>query len=260
MLYTNANKGSLPYGSWYGANTAISTTKRWRWPHAVLNAMNSKAGMTVADANASGSVTNLSWQVMMCPEVPANQAATTDALHYLCHPRLMPSVDVGDNPILCPYKLGGIKEASERVLLMDGSLVLSSPDGVVAPYNKMPVALKLDGNRLSWTAKLTTMMWQPGYAFSVVPPGDSIDMTPYKFTTASPLQYANTDDSNNNVNVRFRHGRDTKANCLMADGHVETYSYDKSKAPADPRVTNLLRRYVYVNEAGNSVAGPAVAP
>jgi prepilin-type processing-associated H-X9-DG protein len=60
----------------------------------------------------------------------------------------------------------------------------------------------------------------------------------------------NTGTHTNELNIRFRHISDTTANALMADGHVESFKYDKSKAPNDPHVTTLLKKNIYVNPWG----------
>jgi prepilin-type processing-associated H-X9-DG protein len=61
------------------------------------------------------------------------------------------------------------------------------------------------------------------------------------------LYPSNHDNFGNYATIRFRHMRDTIANSLMADGHVESFRYDKTKKPNDPLVSTFLRRNVYVN-------------
>ena len=41
--------------------------------------------------------------------------------------------------------------------------------------------------------------------------------------------------------------KDTLANALMVDGHVESFTYDPKKKFNDPLVTTLKRKNIYVN-------------
>ena len=47
----------------------------------------------------------------------------------------------------------------------------------------------------------------------------------------------NSDSAGNPGNIRFRHLNNTKANALMLDGHVQTFTYNKITKTSD-----LLRR------------------
>jgi prepilin-type processing-associated H-X9-DG protein len=76
------------------------------------------------------------------------------------------------------------------------------------------------------------------------PQPGSIDMTP---RPSNNVALTNRDDPGNTQTIRFRHMRDTVANALMVDGHVESFRYEPKKAPNDPTVTTLLRKNIYVN-------------
>jgi prepilin-type processing-associated H-X9-DG protein len=52
----------------------------------------------------------------------------------------------------------------------------------------------------------------------------------------------NKDTNNNEGNVRFRHKGDTETNCLMLDGHVQSFALNKSTKRPD-----LLQKNVCIN-------------
>ena len=83
------------------------------------------------------------------------------------------------------------------------------------------------------------------YPGSTIDLGSSIDLTSAMGTLYPP----NQDNFGNYATIRFRHMKDTVANVLMVDGHVERFTYDPKKPPNDPHVTTLLRRNINVNDA-----------
>jgi prepilin-type processing-associated H-X9-DG protein len=72
-------------------------------------------------------------------------------------------------------------------------------------------------------------------------PADSVDMTP----VGGGLP--NVDSAQNFQTIRFRHNRDTVANALMVDGHVQSFTYNKRLPASDKKVTDFLRGNLYVN-------------
>jgi prepilin-type processing-associated H-X9-DG protein len=171
-------------------------------------------------------------------------------LHYLSHPRLMPQYgqktgltlpNGQQEALLVPYQVGRIKRAPEIAMIFDAPLYYdSSAYGIWKLKFELPVANGLDRNAL--TAKAPFLL--DNYAGTTVDPGSSIDLT-----SAGGFAYPpNQDNFGNTGTIRFRHMRDTMANALMADGHVESFRYDPRKKPDDPLVSNFLRRNVYVNK------------
>ena len=61
-----------------------------------------------------------------------------------------------------------------------------------------------------------------------------------------PGSEANGDNDDNTQTIRFRHYRDTLANVVMADGHCQTFTYNRNRPANDPHVTTFTRKYVYM--------------
>jgi len=243
QLYVVANKQSLPYGDFITGNSNQNT----RWFAVLQNVMSSRYGITWNEAAATNSAVARLRQVFLCPDAPgdANDAANGGAVHYMCHPRLMPVLDLtnasGGNPFqdpkIRPYKISKVRQSSEIALLFDGSL---EPVGNYyhVKYDSAVANFIDDGH--AWGPGL---LLNTNYAAAGLSPDDSIDMKPLNGTAAD----ANKDNANNGLNIRFRHQKDTQANVLMADGHVQTFMYNKQKAPNDKTVTDFKRRNLWVN-------------
>jgi prepilin-type N-terminal cleavage/methylation domain-containing protein/prepilin-type processing-associated H-X9-DG protein len=253
-MYVSANKQSLPWGDWQGANNADSNT---RWPELLMNVMAPKYGFTWNSATNARSNTNMTRlrMVLQCPAAPGfgnlytdpNAANYAEVVHYMCHPRLMPS-DKAHTPSPTypslpnqPAKMSQVKRTTEIILLFDCPLVQASAgqDVWVTQWNT-PVAAAIDkGALFGWTHGPT--MTERDFAAGTVKANDSIDITPLNGGRV------NADTTQNQQTIRFRHNRDTVANALMVDGHVESFTYNKMKPPADPMATSLLRKNVYTN-------------
>jgi prepilin-type processing-associated H-X9-DG protein len=80
-----------------------------------------------------------------------------------------------------------------------------------------------------------TPLKNPGMPISLISGNGNNTATP-------PNPYFNTDTQNNWATIRFRHGGNTKANVLMADGHVEVFNYN-----AQEQTTDFLEKNVNVN-------------
>jgi prepilin-type processing-associated H-X9-DG protein/prepilin-type N-terminal cleavage/methylation domain-containing protein len=244
QMYTIAAKGSLPFGDFVTNYGSGATNTRW---YSVLqNVMSSKYGISWNDASASGSAAARLREVFLCPDAPgdANNALNGGAVHYACHPRLMPvlvtSDPTGGNPFgpnARPYKMSKVRNAAEIALLFDASLEVVAGAGYWHVKYDSAVANFIDfGHAWPPLGLLNT-----NYAAGGVSADESIDM---RALNGGP---PNSDDTNNGLNIRFRHQKDAQANVLMVDGHVQTFNYDKRKSPNDKLVTDLKRRNVYVN-------------
>ena len=245
QMYVNANKQSLPFGDFvttYG-NGATNT----RWFTVLQNTMSSKYGITWNDANATNAAVAKIRQVFLCPDAPgdANNAANGAAVHYACHPRLMPVLVTSDpggggpfGPNARPYKMARIKQSSEIALIFDTSLEMVAGADYWHPKFDSAVANFIDYAHAYPPLALLNTNYNTAPGTS---PDDSVDMRAW---AGGP---PNSDHPDNWPNIRFRHQKDTKANVLLVDGHVETFSYNPKKAPNDKTVTDFKRKNVYVN-------------
>ncbi len=77
-----------------------------------------------------------------------------------------------------------------------------------------------------------------------ISPGDPVSLVSGNGNNAtSNPAYFNTDQTPNLGTIRFRHNRNTVANALMVDGHVENYNYNPKN-----QTTDLLRKNINVNQ------------
>ena len=131
------------------------------------------------------------------------------------------------------YKISKVRRSSEIALIFD--CPLDPTQGLKIKWD-VPVASQIDNWGIYGPAHLLDT-----YAGGVQA-DSSIDMTPY-----SQFYPTNSDSAGNWQTIRFRHKRDTVANALMVDGHVESFIYDPKKKFNDPLVTTMKRRNIYVN-------------
>jgi len=244
QMYTIASKGSLPFGDFVTTYGNGLTNTRW---YAVLqNTMSSKYGISWNDAGATNSAVAKLRQVFLCPDAPgdANDAANGGAVHYSCHPRLMPvlvtSDPTGGNPFgpnIRPYKSSKVRNSAEIAMLFDTSLEIVTGASYWHVKYDSAVANFVDfGHAWPPISLLNT-----NYVAGGVQGDDSIDM---RALNGGP---PNTDDPNNGLNIRFRHQKNTQANVLMCDGHVQSFNYNPRKPPNDKLATDFKRRNLYVN-------------
>jgi prepilin-type N-terminal cleavage/methylation domain-containing protein/prepilin-type processing-associated H-X9-DG protein len=234
-LYAGNNRGSLPYGSYHIGSATVDWHFQYRWSNAFQNALNNKAGMTSADANASLNSQYHSRDLLLCPEVPDNKAKNTIAVHYYAHPKLMP--EFPGAVTTPPYKLSSIRRPAETALLFEATLVPQA-DGVWTPRFGGATAARID-NLMITNDNLLTSVWPAANATK--PPDGGIDMS------SSLPGYVNQDHDNNWGRPRFRHSNNSMTNVLMVDSHVQTFKFDKKRTANDRNVTDLTRRYIYVN-------------
>jgi len=138
---------------------------------------------------------------------------------------------------LKPYKLAHVKRSTEIAAIFDATLFdpNSAVGSATTQWIATACAFGLDKSRLLNPRTALT----DDYALDpTMNAGQPVDLTPYGGTGA---QYTNVDGNNNRGNIRFRHMRDTQSNALMLDGHVETFSYNKSTKTSD-----LLRKNINV--------------
>ena len=239
QMYVNANKGSLPFGEYVpNYNGALST----RWFAVLQNTLNSRYGITFNDAQQSGSHGAKLRELFICPDAPGNSvnAANGGAIQYMAHPRLMPvhpwsGGPLGDKPL--PYKLSKVRQSAEIGLIWDAPLMPATTGDFWKVKYDSGVANHVDYGAL-WGPRF---LLNTNYAAGGVSPDDSVDMR------ALDGGRPNSDSEGNAQNIRFRHIKDTRANVLMVDGHVEQYNYNPKKPANDKTVTDFKRRNLYVN-------------
>jgi prepilin-type processing-associated H-X9-DG protein len=254
-IYANQNKGYLPWGYWNGTATGQGSgdpAKATHWDLLVMNALNSRYGATWNDsATQGGDVARLK-DIFHCPEVDNAEKAlqASGAIHYTAHPRIMPVWDtttLANGVFLTPYPLSRIKRASEIAIVFDASLTRAN--GIWRVAWDIPVARGMDSARVYGWTQPTTFMTDT-YTGSTLDPSSSIDLRSWWGPGAINQDDGRTDATQNPLNgsnVRFRHVNNTVCNALMADGHVETFTYNKRLKPTDAKVTSLLRRNINVN-------------
>jgi hypothetical protein len=236
-----------------------------------MNAMNGHYGASWGTADSgSGLLANVSKlkTLFRCPDAPnyaTDNAANSASVDYMCNPRIMPdvwnsgfkpnpaSVQPGQGELTAPYPIASVKNPSQIAVVFDGSLNWSTgyQSWAAGGGNQDPVADTIDWGGgggmfgpLHMLAILSDSRFDANDSISMMPIGGAL------YVNQDSMIDPDTNTHTNEQNIRFRHLRDTTANALMADQHVESFRYDKTKAPNDPRVTTLLKKNIYVNAWG----------
>jgi prepilin-type N-terminal cleavage/methylation domain-containing protein/prepilin-type processing-associated H-X9-DG protein len=262
IYVSSAKAGVLPYGGWDGlVNTSVDPYVAQSaptgsqgdyagdWTMKVMAALNSRAGDSWNSQFGTGALKNNTRELFRCPDAPqdrnSNFQASTD---YACHPRLMPDLSsywglTLKDPVtkkgLRPYKMSHIKRSTEIALIFDATLT-QVPSGNGGGWSAggiaFPVAVGLDSYSInfdpSWNTGLTDA-W-------------SLDRNA---TTGGQVVNidANQDPPKNGTTIRFRHLKDRFANVLMADGHVQQFSYKRDPSAYTGYTTDFLRKNICVN-------------
>ena len=244
VMYTQQNKGTLPWGFispgyGYPEGGPAYQGVEVDWTTLLVNIMNPKIDYgyySTSTANGAydpngqkgiGSDFAGSRGVFFCPTV--DTVVTTQALvtHYSSHARLMPDLSEVDWSVLFatnkhvgqkPYKIAKIKRSAEIVGIFDGTINNTN-------YGAFSVGYALDAVAIQGNPPFLTDSYT-----STITANTPVRLTPTSGTNISDI---NTDDPNNQGNIRFRHGNNNKANCLMMDGHVQTFTYSKTTRTSD---------------------------
>jgi prepilin-type N-terminal cleavage/methylation domain-containing protein/prepilin-type processing-associated H-X9-DG protein len=246
QMYAVANQLSLPFGEYQ--DPAGNASKNTRWYMQLMAVMAPRYGISWNDAYNSNASTAKIYTLFQCPNAPGNPDTLVkdfnSRIHYMCHPRLMvdnsggPGHPFGTPPGTAnekPYKISKVRKSAEIALLFDCPLYPLSNGDWGLLYNT-GVANQID-KQAAYSPERLTDNWKLG----TKSPDESVDMTP----VGGGLP--NTDTTTNFQTIRFRHNRDTVSNVLMVDGHVQSFTYNKRLAPNDKKVTEFLRRNLYVN-------------
>ena len=243
FIYANDNRGALPYG-FVGNKNAIDGNPQYPgetadWTTLLLNVLNRKGSGYGTGQNVTGTSNPGLRALFICPSVGIEPSVQSFITHYSCHPRVLPDLSTfnfyAGAGMLKGYKLAKVKRPAEIAVIFDGSASNPSQQG---QWIAFVVAFALDKVGTGTPPYLTD-------AYSTAPTvngGQPVDLTPKRKTGFGPPQDINTDGDNNIGNIRFRHNKDSIANALMLDGHVQTFRYNKTSKTSD-----LLRKNVYVN-------------
>ncbi len=240
VMYTGENKGTLPVGFAYvGANLRPGSYQGegHDWTTLLVKVLSKRAGIGYDSQDRVSTTYAGIKEVFLCPDVHIENKNPLAALtHYSSHPRLMPDLGAADwyagSPLksLRPYKIAKIKRSAEIAAIFEGTIENQG-------YMAHSTCDGLDRRRQDRKPYLTD-----DYSLDNTINGNQpIDMNP-GIGGYVEAQHFNKDVPQNAGNVRFRHNNETQTNCLMMDGHVETFSLNKSTKKPD-----LLRKNIYVN-------------
>jgi len=240
QIYAGANKGVMPYGFVFKGETIPGDPVAWTgesadWTTLLVSVMK-KTGIGYDTQDKVGSSDQGLRAVFSCPEVSRTVTVQSFVTHYSCHPRLMPDLGSTDwykgSPLtgLKPYRIAKVKRSTEIAVIFDGTVNNSN-------YGAWAVAYAIDKLRKDKKPYLTDAYSQ----VAGLDGGQPVDLAadPTVGGTAADI---NTDSAKNPGNFRFRHSNETKANALMMDGHVQSFTYNKQTKTSD-----LLRRNIFVN-------------
>jgi len=258
-IYENTYKGSLPYGYWNGSapnSTTANNNAAADWTTLLSNTMNPNYAIDYNDAVGYTQATAGSRGIFLCPSAIESTAPGL-LTHYSAHPRLIPSLNQidwdpdnkpaapsGTNYYLTPYKITQIPITSDIVLIFDGTQKIDS-GGVAGQWGANVTGTQLDQGRLQWSTYLTTD-WSLDTNWWMVPTFP-IDLSPYSGTAynqdVSTLG-TTAQGIGNWSNIRYRHGNNNnQTNCLMCDGHVQTFKIGTQSSP--PTGGELTRYNLY---------------
>ncbi|HEX4054903.1 MAG TPA: prepilin-type N-terminal cleavage/methylation domain-containing protein [Tepidisphaeraceae bacterium] len=267
-IYVIDNQGTLPYGYWNGYGSynvnprwdptaAADYTKAADWTTLIQNDLNGSISSAYNTGTSSSKQFLSSLRaVFCCPDAPPGPLNDPNNLiyQYICHPRLMPVLGTPDmassiypKPFLIPYKVGRIKRSSEIAYIFDATLV-EMPSGAWRVAGD-PVGTGLSKGYIYWTGNFGDLTDNYAAMTGITPrptQATPVDMTSdwNQANVPNVINHDDTDPNNplNPFDVRFRHMGNTRANALMVDGHVESFTFN-------PRtnVTSLLDKNIFVN-------------
>lgn len=249
-MYENNHKGSLPYGYWNGAaplSNPYNGAAASDWTTLLSNTMNSSYAIDYNDAVNYTQATAGSRGVFLCPTAIESTAPGL-LTHYSAHPRLMPSLNQTDadpdngpgTHYLTPYKITQIPNTPDIALIFDGSQ--ESASGLTAgQWGANVTATQLDQARIyanPYGSTYLTTDWSLATQYWMTP------VYPIDLSPGTQPGY-NQDTNGNWSNIRFRHGNNqNETNCLMCDGHVQTFKMGTQSST--PNGGELTRGNIYV--------------
>lgn len=228
QIYANENKDSLPIGTfdgkWDNNPGTARDPKGTEYTVLLANLMTRKGGTWGEQAEAGGNVRGIFADVdtVDYEKVGTGTGNAAGYVHYSTNPRAMGNIEQWNGPTpfksgMPPYKKTQLRKSSQTVIVFDG-VQLSNEGGNVSVE-----AFALDGYRLFHNTSAGTNS-EPAHFFrSDYAERNNIDLS-------KPIDGGtNTDTTTFNAanagTIRWRHLGNTAANCLYADGHVETKRY-----------------------------------
>ena len=269
QIYLQDNKGMCPIGFNNGtidyktctsngltAYTQAAQKFQTNWALLLMNVIDRKLPTNVYDIgynNPAGSAVSPAYQVLQCPTAPSAAAGLTGQLvyHYQAHPRIFMTFDMGNGRPTKDPATGGlwnttkatrIKRSADMAVIFDGSLQYNASSNTMTTIYDQPDGGGLDYAKMKNNNEGGTLATT--FLANIKPQWGTIDLqTPVNMMGFynQPLIYTNTDTTNNQGNIRFRHGSNNTANALMFDGHVQSFRINKSGE------TDLLRRNLYLD-------------
>jgi prepilin-type N-terminal cleavage/methylation domain-containing protein/prepilin-type processing-associated H-X9-DG protein len=223
VIYSNYNKGSLPYGYWDGIGSSPDGNANTANPGTASDWSTLLAGEVLSTSHATrysdySSKQFTFSQVFTCPSAVSDFANTTGrTLNYACHPRLMPDLDDHDlstpaQPLAKPYKFTQIKRSADIILVWDAMQILTTSGS----GNSFPVCNGLDQDGYYRGDS------QQGRAWHYLLNDGSVSMGIAIFTPNIDYNGGNVAGAFSVDNLRWRHGKNDRANFVFADGHAET--------------------------------------
>jgi len=238
-MYASRYKGSLPWGFCNDQALNPEATKydgngdgSVDWTTLLVSTLNPKVGPGYTTQKNVGTAYKGLRFMFDCPSVDV--VVTTPALvtHYSAHGRLMPDWTQNDREYqlmthkivgLKPYKVTKIKPATDIMMIFDGTV--NNPG-----YGAWAVGFALDNSAVQSVRPFLTTDYPTNRNG-----GMPVDLTPNSSNTAD----INTDSVGNPGNIRFRHSGNKIANALMADGHVQQFTYNKITHTSDLLLKNV---------------------
>ena len=221
-IYAVGNRGSLPPG--YTQNgTPGNFGDDADWQTLLMSSALGRGGATYTQQAVDGIDGTSIQQLFTCPsavQVKQGSPPIKRVLHYSCHPRLMPVLELADGtrgsmvaastPRLKPYRIGKIRRSSDILMVFDGAQILQAFDG-----NAYAVAEGLDEGGISRGDFNVGRQWN----YMVVKNGMDLSVSIFTRNQDWPL------DNISESEIRWRHGRGKNgngntANAVYADGHA----------------------------------------
>jgi prepilin-type processing-associated H-X9-DG protein len=217
-MYTNANKGRLPFGYWDGTQGGGNGSGAADWAVLLLQVLRG-GGNTYTTQALSGKTRTMFTDT----DTLDTNLAPDQILHYSAHPRLMPSMysDPQTGKLAVPYKVASIRRSSEVILIMDGAQVQNQS------YRCMATAYKIDGEQ--YYKGPTYLLFNSTSAKNETSINAGVNTDAKTFNQAPPSA---------DGQIRFRHMKNTMANFLFVDGHSESRAY-KSATQTDVLQKNV---------------------
>jgi prepilin-type N-terminal cleavage/methylation domain-containing protein/prepilin-type processing-associated H-X9-DG protein len=236
FMYAGANKERLPLGYWNGNGdpTGKGATD-WGW--LILPYMKHGSSGTYSDQDPTGIWKLYKDKDTISGSNPASWYDPEKVQTYAVHPQLFRFAPGPVDPITLnysggnakpgpdddgkrPFKLGQIRRASEIVMMMDSSQI-----GDILGQN-------------TWASD--TMLWimqgeSTHYCHNWATLADCQTQFPNgpdaglnkDYPNSGAMQYDTGPNGATGTDIRFRHMRNTIANALFADGHVDSFRWKR---------------------------------